>query len=165
MARATKMDKAVIVAHYFISKNKATNKGLSNKKLQKLLYYAQAWSLVLHKKKLFEHKFEAWIHGAALPMIYHKYKEYGFKDITDEYDESEFDALTKKEKQLLDEVWLVYGKHDANYLELLNHNEEPWQNARKGRPFSKPSTAKISEEDMRRYYGDKLQRIKAQRSK
>ena len=162
MRSKNKIDKAVVVAHYFMSKSKASKRDLSNKKLQKLLYYAQAWSLVLNDKKLFDHKFEAWIHGAAIPVIYRRYKDFGFGNIVEDYDESEFDTyLTDEDKELLDEVWDIYGKYDANYLELLNHNEEPWQNARHNLPPFMSSTAEISEKDMKRYYAEKLEKVKA----
>ena len=165
MTSKTKLDKVIVVTHYFISKNKVANKGLSNRKLQKLLYYAQAWGLVLNNKRLFNHKFEAWVHGAAIPVIHQRYHDFGFHDIVEEYDESEFDLFTNEERKLLDEVWHVYGRHDAIYLELLNNNEEPWQNARHDLPLCMPATTEISEKDMKRYYGDKLKKINAESGK
>ena len=41
--------KAITVAKYFIRKNKEDGKGLDKLKLQKLLYYAQVWNLVMNK--------------------------------------------------------------------------------------------------------------------
>lgn len=152
-------DKAIIVAHYFMSKSRKSNRSdFSNKKLQKLLFYAQAWSLVLRNKKLINAKFEAWIHGAAIPAVYRRYKTYGFEDIKEEFDESEFSALSDDEKRLLDEVWNVYGKYDADYLELLNHNEAPWQKARENLSPFEPSDAEISETEMKQFYGAKLKK-------
>ncbi len=37
-------------------------------KLQKLMYYAQAWNLVWEEKELFDDDFEAWANGPVLPM-------------------------------------------------------------------------------------------------
>ena len=150
-------DKKIIVAHYLMAKNKASKrKGFTNKKLQKLMYYSQAWSLVLNDKRLIDDKFEAWVHGAAIPALYRRYKQFGFGDITEDFNESEFTALDKSDRELLDTVWAVYGKYDADYLELLNHSEEPWQKARQNvSPFESSSTA-ISESDMKHYYGELL---------
>jgi uncharacterized phage-associated protein len=50
---------------------------MSNLKLQKLMYYAQGFSLVLFNKPLFPERIEAWIHGPVIPAVYHKYKGYG----------------------------------------------------------------------------------------
>jgi uncharacterized phage-associated protein len=51
--------KAIDVAKYFL--NWANNKGdlITNLKMQKLLYYAQAWYLVNFKKPLFSDPIEA----------------------------------------------------------------------------------------------------------
>jgi|ADGO01.1.fsa_nt_gi Uncharacterized phage-associated protein len=116
------------VADYFILKSDAENRVITNKKLQKLVYYAQAWHLVFTNKKLFNDPIEAWMHGPAVRSLWHKYKKYGYSPIT----EKPLRPNIKKDAvALLDEVWRVYGKHDANYLEALTHSEEPWINARR----------------------------------
>lgn len=156
-----KPDKKVVIAHYLMAKNSAEKrKGFTNKKLQKLMFYSQAWSLVLNDRKLIDDKFEAWVHGAAIPSLYGRYKQYGFGEIQDDFDESEFASLSESEKKLLDMVWSVYGKYDADYLELLNHSEEPWQKARQNLSPFESSNAEISEEDMKRYYGEKLGQVR-----
>jgi uncharacterized phage-associated protein len=156
---SNKSDKAIVVAHYFMAKSRKSKRSdFSNKKLQKLLYYAQAWSLVLRDKKLLNDRFEAWIHGAAIPAVYRHYKPYGFNNIEEDFDESEFSSLSDDEKRLLDEVWNIYGKYDADYLELLNHSEEPWQKARENISPFEPSAAKISETEMKLFYGAKLKK-------
>ena len=160
MTRKTKVDKALVVAHYFMSKSKAINRPLPNQKLQKLLYYAQAWSFVLNNKRLFNYKFEAWIHGAAIPVLYRRYRDFGANNIVEEYDESEFALLTDKERELLDEIWDVYGPYDAQYLEILNHNENPWQKARHDLLPYDLATVEISETEMKRYYTEKLRNAK-----
>lgn len=154
-------DKKIVVAHYLMAKNAAEKrKGFTNKKLQKLMFYSQAWSLVLNDKKLIDDKFEAWVHGAAIPSLYGHYKRFGFGDIQENFDKAEFASLGEDEKKLIDMVWAVYGKYDADYLELLNHSEEPWQAARQNVSSFESSSAEISEEDMKRFYGEKLGKVK-----
>lgn len=150
----TKVDS---VTNYLLLKNSLDKrKGFTNKKLQKLLYYTQAWNLVLHDETMFSDKFEAWIHGPAIPTVYGKYKKYGFMNITQEPDEDLIKALSSNDKLLIDAVWEVYGKYDGDYLELLSHNEAPWQKARANSDPFKPSKNVISEDDMKAFYG-KLQ--------
>ena len=154
-------DKVYIIAHYFMHKSQQEGKrGFTNKKLQKMLFYAQAWSLVLNDRPLFDEKFEAWVHGAAIPKVYKAYSNYGFSEIDEVINVEEFESLGKEDRELLDNVWEVYGKYDADYLELLNHQEEPWQKARAGMPPGMASNAEISEDAMREYYGKKLQSTK-----
>lgn len=62
----TKTYTAKQIAKYFIWRASRDGKKVSNKKLQKLLYYAQAWYLVYNKKPLFNDDIEAWIHGPAV---------------------------------------------------------------------------------------------------
>lgn len=47
---------AIQVAEYFIHCSNKAGIPITNKKLQKLVYYAQAWSLVLNDTKLFSEK-------------------------------------------------------------------------------------------------------------
>lgn len=149
-------DKALIAARFFIAKNNKEKKGLTNKKLQKLLYYAQAWNLVFNKRKLFNNDIEAWIHGPAIRSIYRKYKVFGFGNIEEKVDEKELDKLTKGEIKVLNAVWEVYGKYDADYLELLAHSEDPWIKARNNLLPYQSSTRIISPAIMKNYYGGQI---------
>lgn len=157
------MDKKIIIAHYFMAKSREQGRtDFTNKKLQKLMFYAQAWSLVLNNQPIIDDKFEAWIHGAAIPALYRVYKDYGWSNITEAFDTSEFSQLTNEERELLDDVWTVYGQnYDADYLELLNHSEEPWQKARQDVAPFESSNAEISEAVMKEFYGRKLEEAQA----
>lgn len=154
--QSKKQNKALLVAYYFINKNCQDKKGLDNKKLQKLLYYAQAWNLVFNKKPLFSDRIEAWIYGPVVPSVWRTFKAFDFdfsnciipQNIPDSFDESE--------KKILDDVWGVYGKFDGDYLELLTHNELPWQEARKDTDNLERSQNEISLEIMKEYYQKKL---------
>ena len=54
---------------------------MTNKKLQKLCYYAKAWHLSLCDENIINEDFEAWIHGPVCPQLYQTYKGYGFDKI------------------------------------------------------------------------------------
>lgn len=155
------MSKVDKIANYFIYlSNKEEKEDLTNKKLQKLLYYSQAWNLALSKKELFKENFEAWIHGPAIPSVYKRFKEFGSSPIVIDVDTNDFSGLDRNEKQLLEEVWRVYGKYDAAYLELLTHNEEPWLKARNGYLPYEASNNNISKSDMMKYYEQKAEEVK-----
>jgi uncharacterized phage-associated protein len=148
---------ALTVAKYFIKIADTSSRKLTNKKLQKLLYYAQAWSLALNGKPIFSEEIEAWIHGPVVPIIYRHYKKFGFGQITDNSDLDS--SKIKPHKSILDEVWMVYGKFDADYLELLTHNEDPWIFARSELDAAKASQAIISTEMMCSYYSSMLKKL------
>lgn len=141
-----------LIVDYFIWKSNGENKPITNKKLQKLLYYAQAWNVTIRNKPLFEDKIEAWVHGPAVRSIYFAFKQFGFSPIQKEIKISRIEKIEEKDKTILDEVWKVYGKYDARYLELLTHNEIPWQEARQGAGVCESCSNEINLETMKKYY-------------
>lgn len=149
------------VVDYFIVKSKETSRPLTNKKLQKLIYYAQAWNLAFTGKKLFDDPIEAWIHGPVVPEVYQAYRKYGKGAITEDatFDESLF---TKEEIDTLNEVWDTYGKFDGNYLEALTHSEDPWINARGDAEVNDRLTEEIEPEAMRVFYCNLLSSTKGE---
>ncbi len=155
MSSSTKKIGALSVAEYFIDRANKEKKPITNKKLQKLLYYAQVWSLVLNEEKLFSERIEAWVHGPAIPIVYRKFREFEFNPIKLDTSSSSF-SFSKKQSDLLDSIWSVYGKHEAQYLEALSHSELPWQEARKELSPSEPSNKIISMTTAKKFYAGKL---------
>lgn len=117
------------VAKFFLSKESMTHK-----KLQKLLYYAYSWVLVFQNNKeeksisnkLFESRIEAWTHGPVVAEVYKIYKSYGWSLIPKE-EKFTFSKDHPDVIKILNEVYKVYGKLDADDLESLSHTEEPWK--------------------------------------
>lgn len=151
------MYKANTIAKYFIWKAKKDNKKITNKKLQKLLYYAQAWNIVVRNEKLFQEKVEAWIHGPAIKDVYFEYRDFKYDAIDLDIKDDEISEDLKND-DLLEEVWKVYGKFDAEYLEKLSHSELPWQKARSGLDSSEPSSNEITFDSMKEYYSALLKK-------
>ncbi|MCK5416206.1 DUF4065 domain-containing protein [Candidatus Parcubacteria bacterium] len=145
------------IKYFVILNKKSDNKNLTNKKLQKLLYYSQAWSLVLRDKQLFKEDFQAWVHGPAIPEVYKEYKNFGSSviDVDIAEDDTDLKKLTLDDKKLLDEIWKIYGKYDVSYLELLTHSERPWQKARNGCMPYDASMVIIEKSEMKEYYEQK----------
>jgi uncharacterized phage-associated protein len=152
--------KSLVIAEYFIKKSQLEGRVITNKKLQKLLYYAQAWSLVFNGKKIFDAPIEAWVHGPAIQEVYSAYKVFGFGNITSTINEKAFDILTKEDCAILEDVWKAYGKFDADYLEILTHNEDPWQKARDGIAADESCSNEISTDSMKVYYERRLKEVK-----
>lgn len=123
---------------------------MTHKKIQKLCYYAQAWHLALFKERLFNNKFEAWVHGPVCPELYRKLKDNRWIKI-DKID-SLPDNIDSETLEFLDDVYYTYGGYDGDDLEYLTHQESPWLNSRKGLEEWEPSHELISEELMEEYY-------------
>lgn len=122
---------------------------MTNKKLQKLCYYAKAWYLALNDTNIVEESFEAWVHGAVQPKLYQKYKIYGFGYIPKVFD------TTKIPEEFLSfarEIYDSYGDLSGDELERLNHTETPWIEARGDlKPWQNSETI-ISENTMKQFY-------------
>ena len=149
------------IAEYFIWKSESEKRPITNKKLQKLLYYAQAWSLVMRNKKIFQDKIEAWVHGPAIRAVYAQYKKFGFNPITISISKESIDKIPTDIKKFLNQVWAAYGKFDAAYLERLTHSETPWQKARDGLEAYIGSENEISLLVMEEFYGEQLKAARA----
>jgi uncharacterized phage-associated protein len=144
---------ALETARYIIRFAHEHGDPVSNLKLQKLLYYAQAWHLAINDEPLFQERLEAWVHGPVVPPVYGTFKKWTWQTIPLEVTVPE---LSKGQREHLDEVMDVYGSLTALYLEKLTHQEDPWRKARAGLPPDASSNATISHEDMRTYYKARL---------
>jgi uncharacterized phage-associated protein len=104
--------------------------GLSNLKLQKLMYYAQGFYSAIFDQPLFDDAIHAWVHGPVIQDLYHEYKEYGGNRIATS---SDFDpsSLNKREFDLLQEIFNVFGQYSAWKLRNMTHEESPWLNHEK----------------------------------
>ena len=156
--KAVKLININLIVDYFIWKGQSDKKNVTNKKLQKLLYYAQAWHLVFKGKPLFKDKIEAWVHGPTVGIIYDQFKSFGYNNIEKDIETNNFKKISKSVLDILDEVWRVYGKYDGNFLELLTHGETPWQEARGNLETFEPSGNTISLKTMKKFYGDKIKK-------
>ena len=151
-----KKTNALDIAYYFIDRANKEGQKITNKKLQKLLYYGQVWSLVINNKKLFPERIEAWVHGPAIPKVYRKFKAFEFNPIQFDTSSISFN-LSEETRKLLENIWSVYGKYNAEYLEALTHSELPWQEARKDISSSESSNQIISLATAKKFYAGKLE--------
>jgi uncharacterized phage-associated protein len=101
--------------------------GITNMKLQKLIYYAQGYFGAIFDTPLFEDNIEAWIHGPVVPNSYHNYKSFGAGRISYENDFNR-QSLTTDEYELIEEIYNVFGQFSAWKLRDMTHVETPWLN-------------------------------------
>lgn len=134
------------VAVYILSKQGP----MTAMKLQKLVYYSQAWSLVWDEKPLFAERIEAWANGPIVPELYDAHRG---KFRVDHWPLSHPDRLTDVEKETINAVLGHYGDMSSHMLGDLAHKEGPWAEARAGLPPSARGNAEITHALMAEYYG------------
>ena len=140
------------VANHFVELFNGRS-GISNLKLQKLLYYGQAWHLAIYGEPLFRDRIEAWVHGPVLPPVFGAFKHNGWRPI---FSAAGSAVLPDRFKPHLKEVLDAYGGFTATELERMTHQEGPWREARGGIPNHRPSRAIITHDAMKRFYGSRL---------
>jgi uncharacterized phage-associated protein len=141
------------VADWFLAHvDHSAGDSISHLKLQKLLYYAQAWSLVLLGEPLFAEDFQAWAHGPVLCSVYGKYRGASYEPLPIPPRRS-VHRFGPEVEALLEDVSRTYGLHTAKALEDQTHREEPWLAARGDRPPGAQCRTVISKQAMREFFG------------
>lgn len=125
-------------------------------KLQKLVYYAQAWALVWDEKPLFSDEIQAWANGPVCPPLYDLHRgqfEVRVDSLFPNESSIEAPVLDDWKKETIDEVLKFYGNHSSQWLGELTHLEAPWKDAREGIPSGERGTKEITHAAMAEYYG------------
>lgn len=115
------------VAKYFLAKIDEDDGPITHLKLQKLLYYAQGFYLAVHGEPLFSDSIEAWAHGPVVPAVWQQYRAYGVAPIPPDPDFVP-ESVPEEVRELLDEVYAVYGQFTAWRLREMTHDDLPWKN-------------------------------------
>lgn len=139
-----------LLATYYSCEGDSDN--ISHLKLQKLLYYCQAWHLTAFGQPLFEDEIQAWAHGPAIPSVFSRFRGYQIYDIINTKDIKCTIELPEDTKDIIDDVMDIYGKHTGRYLEALTHSEAPWIDAREGLEEWQAGNKEITHEAMISFY-------------
>jgi uncharacterized phage-associated protein len=114
-----------LASQVFVGDNKE-REGITNLKLQKILYFAQAYYLAKLGKPLFSDAIEAWEYGPVVPAVYKKYRKYVSDSIIIEKDEV---ALSPEDRDNLKRIWDLFGGYSAGRLVEIAHAHTPWKSA------------------------------------
>jgi uncharacterized phage-associated protein len=141
------------VGRWFVNHaDRASGEAITPLKLQKLIYYADAWFLANFDRALIPEDFQAWAHGPAIPEIYVKYRDLGWEAIP-----PESGAMPPAEvNPFLERVFEEYSQFSAKKLEKMTHEETPWLEARVGLPPEAASKKIISKLSMRNFYAGRI---------
>jgi uncharacterized phage-associated protein len=119
-------------------------------KLQKLLYYSQAWQLVWEDRPLYRERIEAWANGPVVREVYNRHRGQFTVRTWSAGDPAKLDQA---ERETVDVVLKFYGDKTAHWLSELTHAEPPWKNARQGLGPGDRGERQITTAAMAEYYG------------
>lgn len=146
------------LADYIIAYCNLNNIEISNKKLQKLVYYCQAWNLALKNEKLIDYAFEAWVHGAVLRPLYFSFSKYGHNNIVMEREVATLTvdrfsrSVSAEQLKMIHKVLSVYAPYSADELERINHSEYPWLKTREGLKKNEHCNKQIPDDLIKEFY-------------
>ncbi len=154
------------VSRYVINYSNEKDYGISNLKLQKVLYFIQAYFLINeeHETPCFCERIEAWDFGPVAPEAYREYKQYGSTNIPTmksfiDLDEADIwnserklyqtDIISEMDGKLINEVVDKFSDFSATDLVTLTHNQAPWKEA-----YVPHMNNEITVEAIKRYFNE-----------
>ena len=113
---------------------------MSHLKLQKLLFYVQAYHLAYFDEPIIVDEFEAWAHGPVSRKVYNEVRDLSTIHREIRYQEDEKGdpiqrleaVLSSDQIDLMNDVLNEYGQMSSYALENETHNEQPWIAVRRG---------------------------------
>lgn len=152
-----------IADYVILSLNSDEDYFLINLKLQKLMYYIQAWSLGINGAPMMNGKFEAWVHGPVCIELYNRFKDTKslYSSITndDVINKSPKDKFNPEDVEFINYILENYARYSGSQIEAMTHSEDPWINARKGYGPMERCHVEITQEAMRDYYEKKYKEL------
>jgi uncharacterized phage-associated protein len=119
-------------------------------KLQKLVYYCQAWHLVWESEPLFPERIEAWANGPVIRALFQEHRQ---KFKVSSWPQGKISNLKPSERESIDVVLGHYGSKTGMWLRELTHREPPWRTAREGLSPGERSNREITLGALSTYYG------------
>ena len=123
---------------------------MSATKLEKRVYYCQAWSLALGRRPLFPERVEAWRDGPVVPLLFQRHR--GRFVVTAGEVGGDAATLDPKARSTVEAVIDGYGAFGAEELSTMAHEEEPWRAARRGLSDREVSHQEVTQASMALHY-------------
>jgi uncharacterized phage-associated protein len=147
--------KAIDLAKWLVNHaDREAGEAMTHLKVQKLLYFAEAYYLANFNKSLFQEEFQAWAHGPVVIEVWRRFKQYNWDSIPQQ------DLMSLKfSGPMLDYMCAVYdkfGKLGAKKLEEITHQHAPWKNARGDLPLEAACSNIIEKEVIRDFYAERI---------
>lgn len=161
------MYRVLDVCRYIINYSNREDYGVSNLKLQKLLYFIQVYFLMNseNNEPCFSERIEAWDFGPVVPVAYHEYKQYGSTDIpfVDSYidfdvddpwsasmTEFDEDCIREEDKKSINAVVTKLANYSATDLVDITHRQAPWKDV-----YVQCKNNEITIDSIRKYFSER----------
>jgi uncharacterized phage-associated protein len=143
------------MAKWFINRvDREAGEAITHLKLQKLLYFAQAYHLANRNVQLFDEDMQAWAHGPVVPSIWHAYKGSAFDAIA----ATNAPRMRPEVVPFLEAVYQKFGRLGAKQLENISHAHDPWKKTRGNLPAEAACDKPIDKKLIRDFYAKRIKK-------
>lgn len=125
---------------------------VSTMKLQKLVFYSQAYSLAAFGEPLFSDDFEAWVNGPVCPQLFRAHRGLFVIGRGELCAEGHPDKVVGNQAACVKHVLSALGQLNGQQLSELTHAESPWRAARSGCADGDRCSNVITKQAIRDYY-------------
>lgn len=131
------MNDARAIANFILDEFDSREHAISNKKINKLIYFAHGFSLFRIGQPLVKNHVEAWVHGPVFKVVYDAFKQFEFHPIvsravnfnfvTGVDEQVSYDLLGSEQRELTKKVVTHFVRFSADELEDMTHSQfGPW---------------------------------------
>lgn len=109
--------------------------GITNIRLQKLLYFVQAYFIIKYKEICFSEKIVAYPSGPVVIEVYEEFKKYGRSNIQTVTSYGAFDipffedVIDTNDRELITYVINMFSDYSDSTLVDITHSQTPWKNS------------------------------------
>tara|TARA_R110002020_G_scaffold48855_6_gene139532 strand:+ start:8917 stop:9348 length:432 start_codon:yes stop_codon:yes gene_type:complete len=143
------MPSVIDTAQYILNRQGS----MTTMKLQKLVYYSQAWSTVWDDDAIFPERIQAWKNG---PVVRELWEATRGQFRVGNLPGASVENITPTQAETIDLVLDFYGEKDAQWLSDLTHMEDPWKNA-----YAEAQNTEITLAAMSEYYSSLSANVEA----
>ena len=114
------------VSRYIIDYSHQKGYRIYNFKLQKLLYFVQAYFLATKREPCFSERIVAWDIGPVNLETYREYMIYGSCNIPNTSDDEERTTINDFDRKLIEAVVDIFAGWSAPDMTKLSQDQKPW---------------------------------------
>ena len=133
MTLSNNLDPMTIASYFIAVDEQRDDADITQMKLHKLLYFAQANYLASTGARLFDSDVEAFTHGPVIEKVRPRFNQYGRQIIVSADDAVAHNAIEDSQElppdvvEFLDAIWSRFGQLSAAALRELTHRDAPWR--------------------------------------
>ncbi len=116
------------ISKYIIYYSNEKNYGITNLRLQKILYFVQMYFMKIRGTCCFGARLVAWDFGPVVPKIFRKYERFGGGQICD-YRNPHVTFYNKIDRQIVEGVVDLLSSYTTSNLVEISQNQYPYQHA------------------------------------